>query len=98
MALAMAIISPFLGMLQTKLASPEMLRFVSEVSIGPKLKKWEPKLLMIQAAMEDAQEKQLTTSAMKMWLDNLQNLVYDMEDILDEIFTDSSRRMLEAKH
>ncbi|KAJ0044902.1 hypothetical protein Pint_03637 [Pistacia integerrima] len=46
---------------------------------------------MIEAVLSDAEEKQLTEKAVKMWLENLQDLAYDVEDILDEFATEAFR-------
>ncbi|XP_031257649.1 putative disease resistance RPP13-like protein 1 [Pistacia vera] len=49
---------------------------------------------MIQAVLNDAEEKQLTNKAVKMWMDDLQDLAYDVEDILDEYATQVLEREL----
>ncbi|XP_031257618.1 putative disease resistance RPP13-like protein 1 isoform X2 [Pistacia vera] len=46
----------------------------------------------------DAEEKQLTDRAVKMWLDELQDLAYDVEDILDEFATEALRRKVMSEH
>ncbi|KAK3229024.1 hypothetical protein Dsin_000905 [Dipteronia sinensis] len=46
---------------------------------------------MIEAMLIDAEEKQLTDEAVKMWLDDLQDLAYDADDILDEFSTQALR-------
>ncbi|GAY63339.1 hypothetical protein CUMW_224740, partial [Citrus unshiu] len=53
---------------------------------------------MIQAVLSDAEEKQLTDEAVKMWLDELQDLAYDAEDILDEFGTQALESKLMAKN
>ncbi|XP_031252721.1 putative disease resistance RPP13-like protein 1 [Pistacia vera] len=50
---------------------------------------------MIEAVLNDAEEKQLTNGAVKMWLDDLQDLAYDVEDILEEFATEVLRCKLE---
>ncbi|KAK2640041.1 hypothetical protein Ddye_027836 [Dipteronia dyeriana] len=49
---------------------------------------------MIQAVLSDAEEKQLTDRVVKMWLDDLRDLAYDVEDILDELATQALERTL----
>ncbi|RVW71208.1 putative disease resistance protein RGA3 [Vitis vinifera] len=53
-------------------------------------------LLKIYAVMEDAEEKQMTNRLVKMWLDELKDLAYDVEDILDEFATEALQRNLMA--
>ncbi|KAL6327985.1 hypothetical protein AAG906_031329 [Vitis piasezkii] len=53
-------------------------------------------LLKIYAVLEDAEEKQMTNRLVKMWLDELKDLAYDVEDILDEFATEALRRNLMA--
>ncbi|KAH7567826.1 hypothetical protein JRO89_XS07G0159500 [Xanthoceras sorbifolium] len=56
--------------------------------------KWENKLRIIYTVLEDAEEKQITNSFVKSWLVDLQNLAYDVEDILDEFSTVALERKL----
>lgn len=53
---------------------------------------------MIQAMLSDAQEKQLTERAMKMWLNELRDLACDVEDVLDEFTPEVLPRKLMARH
>ncbi|KAK3182953.1 hypothetical protein Dsin_030239 [Dipteronia sinensis] len=77
-----------------KLASSELLSFASREQILADLKKWENKLRNIYAVLEDAEEKQITNRFMKDWLVELQNLAYDVEDLLDEFATEALERKL----
>ncbi|XP_031249101.1 putative disease resistance RPP13-like protein 1 [Pistacia vera] len=52
---------------------------------------------MIEAVLSDAEEKQLTERAVKLWLDDLRDLAYDVEDILDEFATEALGRKLMAE-
>ncbi|KAJ4723916.1 Disease resistance protein [Melia azedarach] len=54
--------------------------------------------MIIQAVLRDAEEKQLTNEAVTIWLDNLRDLAYDAEDILDEFATEALKRKLTAEH
>lgn len=42
---------------------------------------------MIQAILDNAREKKTKNEAVKLWLDDLWDLAYDVEDILDEYAT-----------
>ncbi|XP_031282856.1 putative disease resistance RPP13-like protein 1 [Pistacia vera] len=76
-----------LQVLFDRLANPTLLPFVSGSGIDSVIKPWKEELLMIQAVVNDAEEKQLTNKAVNMWLDDLQQLAYDVEDILDKYAT-----------
>ncbi|XP_044470869.1 putative disease resistance RPP13-like protein 1 isoform X3 [Mangifera indica] len=90
-------LSAFLQVLFDRLASRELLKFAFQEGVGSKLKKWEKTLKMIEAVLDDAEEKQLTNRAVKLWLDDLKDLAYDVEDILDEFATDALGRKLVAE-
>ena len=51
-------------------------------------------LVMIKAVLDDAEEKKTTDQSVKSWLGELQNLGYDVEDLLDEFQTEAFRRKL----
>ncbi|XP_008383851.1 putative disease resistance RPP13-like protein 1 isoform X2 [Malus domestica] len=58
---------------------------------------WRKILYAIAEVLNDAEEKQLISEAVKLWLDDLKNLAYDVEDILDKISTEMLRRKLKEK-
>uniref|UniRef100_A0A2N9FX34 NB-ARC domain-containing protein n=1 Tax=Fagus sylvatica TaxID=28930 RepID=A0A2N9FX34_FAGSY len=58
------------------------------------LKKWKTTLPTIRAVLDDAEEKQVKNSSVKIWLDELEDLAYDADDILDEFATEALRRKL----
>ena len=74
-------------LLLTKLTSSELLSFANQERIHDDLKKWENTLRKISAVLEDAEEKQATSQSVNDWLFDLQNLAYDVEDLLDEFAT-----------
>ena len=49
---------------------------------------------MIKAVLDDAEEKKRTHGSVNMWLGELQNLAYDVEDLLNEFQTEALRRKL----
>ena len=91
-----AFLSAFIGTLFDKLASSELLKFARQEQVHAEIKKWERMLLKIYAVLEDAEEKQMTNRLVKMWLDELKDLAYDVEDILDEFATEALQRNLMA--
>ena len=73
-----------------KLLSPELLNFASRYKgLGKKLDKWRKMLSRIRAVLDDAEEKQHTNKDVKRWLDDLRDMAYDAEDILDEFDTEA---------
>ncbi|KAL5802146.1 hypothetical protein ACOSQ4_030451 [Xanthoceras sorbifolium] len=91
------LVSAFLPVLLERLTSPELLRFLRQEGLYPRIKRWEKMLLMIQAVLGDAEEKQLTNPAVKLWLDDLRDLAYDVEDMLDEFATEAFARKLKME-
>ncbi|KAK0593964.1 hypothetical protein LWI29_017226 [Acer saccharum] len=95
--MAELILSAVLPVLFEKLASRELLNFATQEGVRSKLKKWEKTLKTIKALLNYAEQKQQENEAVKMWLDDLRDLAYDAEDILDEYATEALRRKLKIE-
>ncbi|XP_028103965.1 putative disease resistance RPP13-like protein 1 [Camellia sinensis] len=85
-----------------KLLFEKMSSFVSSKlptfeGIGTQLSNWTNMLRQIEALLVDAEEKQLTDRAVNLWLDDLQDLAYDLDDLVDEFATEALRQSLKAK-
>ncbi|XP_024040896.1 putative disease resistance RPP13-like protein 1 [Citrus clementina] len=89
-----AILTASVDLLVNKLASEGILFFARQEQIKADLMKWANMLEMIKAVLEDAEEKKTTNQFVKKWLGKLQNLAYDVEDLLDEFQTEAFRRKL----
>ncbi|KAM3684183.1 hypothetical protein ACJW31_11G024300 [Castanea mollissima] len=61
------------------------------------LNKWKIMLMKIHAVLDDAEEKWETSRLVNIWLDDLEDLAYDAEDILDEFTTEALQRELNPK-
>ncbi|XP_059441124.1 putative disease resistance RPP13-like protein 1 [Corylus avellana] len=86
-------LSPFLQVFFEKMASSEFVNFFRGRKVNHGLlMKLKIKLLSVDAVAEDAEDKQFTNSAVKVWLDTLKDVVYDAEDVLDEIATKALQR------
>nr|POE45952.1 putative disease resistance rpp13-like protein 1 [Quercus suber] len=92
-----AALSAFFEVLFKKLASSDLLKIIQQEQLHAELKKWKTSLLKIRAVLDDAEEKQMTSRLVKIWLDELQDLAYDADDILDEFATEALRRKLNAE-
>ncbi|XVF18411.1 hypothetical protein REPUB_Repub11eG0019100 [Reevesia pubescens] len=80
-----------------KLASSDFLNFVSEKQVRKQLEEWRKILPGIQAVLNDAEEKQMKDGTVKIWLADLQDLAYDVDDILDEFSTQALRHQLQGR-
>ncbi|XP_022876758.1 putative disease resistance RPP13-like protein 1 [Olea europaea var. sylvestris] len=49
---------------------------------------------MIEAVLTDAENKQTTNRAVNQWLNDLEDLAYDLDDLVDELNTKASLRKL----
>ncbi|KAF9610767.1 hypothetical protein IFM89_024623 [Coptis chinensis] len=54
------------------------------VGVRKEVKKLEPKLTLIKAVLEDAEKKEIHENAVKIWLEDLKDVMYDADDVLDE--------------
>ncbi|XVF39703.1 hypothetical protein PTKIN_Ptkin01aG0054300 [Pterospermum kingtungense] len=93
MEVASLIVSPLLQVIYENLAS-----YLSTVETSKdqkkNIKKLQEKLLLIQAVIEDAEERQLKDKKVKIWLSKLRDVAYDADDLLDEINTQVLRGQL----
>ncbi|XP_052297987.1 putative disease resistance RPP13-like protein 1 isoform X7 [Citrus sinensis] len=89
-----AILKASVDLLVNKLASEGILFFARQEQIKADLMKWANMLEMIKAVLDDAEEKKTTNQFVKKWLGKLQDLAYDVEDLLDEFQTEALRRKL----
>ncbi|XP_034704429.1 orotidine 5'-phosphate decarboxylase-like isoform X2 [Vitis riparia] len=79
------------------LASPELLNFASPELVYADINKWKKMLSKIYVVLDDAKEKQMTNPLMEIWLGDLRDLAYDVEDFLDEFTTEALPRELKAE-
>ncbi|KAF7850964.1 hypothetical protein BT93_L4821 [Corymbia citriodora subsp. variegata] len=92
MPIAELFLCAFLQVLFDRLASPELLNFVRRKGIDMRLKKWEKMLESIKEVLDDAEDRQLTNHlGVKLWLEDLRNLAYDIKDLLDEFIIESTK-------
>ncbi|XP_017984378.1 PREDICTED: putative disease resistance RPP13-like protein 1 [Theobroma cacao] len=93
-AIGEVVVSKFFDFLIDKLVSSDLLQFATEKKIHEGMEKLKKELLEIRAVLDDAEERQLKDKFVKIWLFHLQILAYDVDDVLDELATEISRRNL----
>ncbi|KAL7122809.1 hypothetical protein ACP275_01G067000 [Erythranthe tilingii] len=59
--------------------------------VGEEMKKLSSTLTTIQAVVEDAEMKQIESKAIQNWLLKLNDLIYEIDDIMDEYATENSK-------
>ncbi|KAF2309189.1 hypothetical protein GH714_001127 [Hevea brasiliensis] len=92
-----AILSASLQLLIDRLVSLDLLKYASSGQVLAELLKWESMLKKIDAVLDDAEEKQMTNQLVKIWLNDLRDLAYDVEDIIDEFSIEALRHKLEVE-
>ncbi|WRX11846.1 Rx [Theobroma cacao] len=93
-AIGEVVVSKFFDFLIDKLVSSDLLQFATEKKIHEGMEKLKKELLEIREVLDDAEERQLRDKSVKIWLFHLQILAYDVDDVLDELATEISRRNL----
>ena len=58
--------------------------FTLTVTVKKEVQKLETKFRTIQAVLNDAEKRQLKEEAVKLWLDKLEGVSYEIDDVLDE--------------
>ncbi|KAJ0716987.1 putative P-loop containing nucleoside triphosphate hydrolase, leucine-rich repeat domain superfamily [Helianthus annuus] len=92
------VLSAIFSMISDKLASAasaslEKLTPYNEIDPS-EIEKLQRSLIQIQDLLADASQKEITNRSVKRWLNDLQHLVYDIDDLLDGLATDAMYREL----
>ncbi|XVE68324.1 hypothetical protein DITRI_Ditri09bG0058600 [Diplodiscus trichospermus] len=90
------VVSKSLDFLVEKMVSvcSEFLKFPSNDQIQEELEKLKKEMQRIRSLLDDAEARQLRDHSVKILLSEIQNWVYDVDDIVDELETEASRRKL----
>ncbi|RHN64620.1 putative P-loop containing nucleoside triphosphate hydrolase [Medicago truncatula] len=86
-------VDAILGVVFHNLTSLLQNEFSTVSSIKSKAENLSNTLDLIKAVLEDAEQKQVTDRSIKVWLQQLKDAVYVLDDILDECSIKSSRLM-----
>ncbi|KAJ9558475.1 hypothetical protein OSB04_013089 [Centaurea solstitialis] len=92
--MAEIIVGAIATVLFEKLASADFMKMVRSEGLDVQLKKWNKTFSDIQHVLADAGQKQITDRSVESWLHDLQDLAYDIDDVLDDLATEAMRRML----
>ncbi|BAT97586.1 hypothetical protein LR48_Vigan11g092100 [Vigna angularis] len=90
MALAVvggALLSAFIDVVFDRLASPEVLNFIRGKKPDKLLQKVKTQLIVVRVVLADAENRQITDPNVKEWLDLIRDVVYEVDDLLDEVST-----------
>ncbi|KAJ0860627.1 putative virus X resistance protein-like, coiled-coil [Helianthus annuus] len=77
-----------------KLADEASSKYDLSQRIQSDLKNLGKKLSQIQPLLNDASHKEIKEEAVKRWLNDLQHLAYDIEDVLDDVATEAMHQEL----
>ncbi|KAF7138414.1 hypothetical protein RHSIM_Rhsim07G0066000 [Rhododendron simsii] len=99
MVVAEIFLGAFVKALVSVLTSQELLSFARREKIDALLTKWSTMLDQIDAVLADAEEKQTRTDqrGIQQWLEDLEDLAYDLDDMLDEFSTEALRQQVLKK-
>ncbi|KAJ4971970.1 hypothetical protein NE237_005069 [Protea cynaroides] len=91
--------SSFLQVIFDRFDFPELQSFVRRWSIDlAEVKSLKRTSAKIQAYSDEAEMKQFTSDAVTLWLDDVKQLLYDAEDVLDGFATELLRLKLEYEY
>ncbi|TYG47958.1 hypothetical protein ES288_D11G384400v1 [Gossypium darwinii] len=93
-----AALSVFLELLGGKLLNSALNFVAGHKQLHPQLKQWQSILPDIQAVLDDAEEKQIKNEGVKKWLEDLQDLAYDVDGIFDAFAYQELRLKLQKSH
>ncbi|GMP43424.1 hypothetical protein CsSME_00012790 [Camellia sinensis var. sinensis] len=97
MPVAEIFLSAFVKLLFEKMSSFASSKLPSFEGIDTQLTNWTNMLSQIEALLFDAEEKQMKDRAVNLWLDDLQDLAYDLDDLVDEFAAEALQHKLKAK-
>ncbi|KAK6156699.1 hypothetical protein DH2020_010947 [Rehmannia glutinosa] len=82
--MAEIVLAPLLQVIFDKIADPLLLEFANYWELDDLFDKLQKILPMAQAVIQDAQERQATETAVRVWLSQLKDATCQVEDILEE--------------
>ncbi|GKV38990.1 hypothetical protein SLEP1_g46836 [Rubroshorea leprosula] len=92
------LLSPIINTTISKLISTATEEISLAVGWKKELASLQDKLILVQAVLKDAEEKQVSDPAVKLWLERLRDVVYEADNVLDEIAYESVKCKVETKN
>ncbi|XP_071719761.1 putative disease resistance RPP13-like protein 1 [Rutidosis leptorrhynchoides] len=92
--MAEVVVTAAVTVLIEKLLSVDLKKLTRSDGIESQLQNLKTNWDLIEAVLADANEKHITQEAVKKWLQELRHLAYDIEDVLDDMATETIRRKL----
>ncbi|XP_028080966.1 putative disease resistance RPP13-like protein 1 [Camellia sinensis] len=89
-------ISPFVQATIDKLSS-YLINLVSTADVGTSIQNLKKALEDLETLLADAENKQVYDKDIKKWLEEVQSLAYDADDLLDDFATEALERKLMAE-
>ncbi|KAJ0673178.1 putative virus X resistance protein-like, coiled-coil [Helianthus annuus] len=94
LTMAETLANELLKVLVKKMTDEAFKRIARAQGIYNELKELKKTLSRIQDLLQDASQKEVTHKSVKEWLNALQHLAYDIDDVLDDVATEAMRREL----
>ncbi|XP_034680491.1 putative disease resistance RPP13-like protein 1 [Vitis riparia] len=92
MVVVEAFLSSLFEVVLDKLVATPLLDYARRIKVDTAvLQGWRNTLSHLQAVLHDAEQRQIRDEAVKMWVDDLKALAYDIEDVLDEFDMEAKR-------
>ncbi|KAL8238444.1 hypothetical protein R6Q59_015011 [Mikania micrantha] len=92
--MAETLASAILGPVFEKLTDEAFKKFARSQNIHSELNDLQSKLTHIKAVLNDASRKEVNDESVRLWLNDLQHLAYDIDDTLDDVATEAMCREL----
>ncbi|OMO86962.1 NB-ARC domain-containing protein [Corchorus olitorius] len=87
----------FEGLLDKFTATSDLTNFAKNKKLDLELKKWHRILQSIKAVLADAEEKQVTNKTVRIWLTELRESAYEVEDVWDNLAYEAWKRKSKAQ-
>ncbi|CAK9136487.1 unnamed protein product [Ilex paraguariensis] len=97
MAIVEVFLGAFLAVLFERLASRELLSFARNVGVHTQVMKLGKVLRTIEVLLNDAETKQISEKTVNLWLEDLRDLAYDVDDLVDEVETEALAHKLKTE-